>query len=124
VERCRVLIHLVDISDKEPAEAMRIVERELEAYGEGLDEKPRLIALNKVDLADAELVEGFAAELVAAGAARVFPVRGPTRQGIPALLDAVLDYLPARTSTENPGHGVVEAADDGEEPEVKPWSPL
>jgi len=77
IERCRVLIHLIDISGEDPAEAMRIVEDELAAYGEGLDEKPRLIALNKIDLADAELAEGFAEELEDAGAAKVsrFPAR-------------------------------------------------
>src|SRR6476661_4060649 len=35
IERCRVLIHLIDVSDEDPAEAMRIVEDELSAYGEG-----------------------------------------------------------------------------------------
>jgi GTP-binding protein len=119
IERCRVLIHLVDISGEDPAEAMQIVERELEAYGEGLAEKPRLIALNKVDLADAELAAGFAEELMAAGAERVFPISGATGQGIDALLDAVLDYLPARTATENPHT----AADDEDEPQGD-WSPL
>src|SRR5690606_34213291 len=74
IERCRVLIHLVDISGPDPAEAMQVVERELEAYGAGLVDKPRLIALNKIDLADAELVSGFSEELKAAGAGRVFPI--------------------------------------------------
>lgn len=118
IERCRVLIHLIDISDTEPAEGMRIVERELEAYGEGLSEKPRLIALNKVDLADAELAEGFAQELREAGADRVFPISGATGAGVGALLDAALDYLPARTATENP-HTV----NDEDEPDGE-WSPL
>ncbi len=114
-----MLIHLVDISGEDPAEAMQVVERELEAYGAGLAEKPRLIALNKVDLADAELAAGFAEELKAAGAERVFPISGATGQGIDALLDAVLDYLPARTATENPRTAV----DDEDEPDGD-WSPL
>jgi GTP-binding protein len=119
IERCRVLIHLVDISGADPADALRVVERELEAYGEGLAEKPRLIALNKIDLADAELAAGFAGELEAAGADRVFPISGATGEGIDALLDAVLEYLPARTATENPGTGTEEE----DEPEGD-WSPL
>ncbi len=117
IERCRVLIHLIDIAGPDPAEALRVVEEELAAYGADLDDKPRLIALNKVDLADAELAAGFAEELKAAGATRVFPISGATGEGIDRLLDAVLDYLPARTVTEVPG----ETADEGEE---KPWSPL
>jgi GTP-binding protein len=117
VERCRVLIHLVDIAGPDPAEALQVIEEELAAYGEVLAGKPRLIALNKVDLADAELAKGFADELKAAGAARVFPISGATGEGIGPLLDAVLDYLPVRTVTEVPG----EVADEAED---KPWSPL
>ena len=122
IERCRVLIHLIDINGEDPAEAMRIVETELEAYGDGLEDKPRLVALNKIDLADAELAAGFADELIAAGAEQVFPVSGATGAGIDVLLDAILGYLPARTATETPGKVVT---DDIEEPEDdKPWSPL
>lgn len=124
IERCRVLIHLVDITSEDPAGDMQVVERELEAYGAGLADKPRLIALNKVDLADAELAEAFAAELTSAGAARVFPISGATGQGVDALLDAVLDYLPARTTTENPGHMAVEVEDEDEAGEPPAWSPL
>ena len=125
IERCRVLIHLIDITgteDADPVEAMRVVEEELAAYGDKehtqLDEKPRLVVLNKLDLADAELVEGFRAELLAAGAEQVFAVSGATGAGIPDLLDAVLGYLPASTSTETKA-AEVEDADDAEA-----WSPL
>ena len=89
IERCRVLIHLVDITGPDPAEAMRVVAAELEAYGEALADKPQLIALNKIDLADAELAAGFAAELRAAGAERVFPISGATGAGIRARRRAV-----------------------------------
>ncbi|QYU69163.1 GTPase ObgE [Leptolyngbya sp. 15MV] len=120
IERCRVLIHLVDITGPDPAEAMRIVEDELAAYGEGLADKPQLVALNKVDLADAELVEGFAAELRAAGATEVFGVSGATGEGIERLLDAVLPYLPDRTATETKGGEVEDVAEDGSDE----WSPI
>jgi len=118
IERCRVLIHLIDIAGVDPVEAMRIVEGELEAYGEGLEGKPRLVALNKVDLADAELAEAFAQELKQAGAEEVFPISGATGEGVDALLDAVLERLPARTVTERPEGEVEEEGDE------KPWSPV
>ncbi len=117
IERCRVLVHLIDIAGKEPVEAMQIVEEELAAYGEGLDEKPRLVALNKIDQADSELAQAYAAELIAAGADRVFPISGATGAGFDALLDAVISYLPAATVTERP-------TGEREEVEDKPWSPL
>ena len=119
IERCRVLIHLVDISGTDPAEAMQTVNAELEAYGEGLEDKPQLIALNKLDLADAELADGFAEELKAAGAERVFAVSGATGEGMEELLDAVLAYLPAATTTETKA-GEVEEADEG----TAEWSPI
>ncbi|MFN4019587.1 MAG: Obg family GTPase CgtA [Erythrobacter sp.] len=121
IERCRVLIHLIDITGTgaaDPAEALRIVEDELAAYGADLADKPRLVVLNKLDLADAELVEGFRKELRAAGADKVFAVSGATGAGIPELLDAVIGYLPDRTATET---RAVEVEDDGE---AREWSPL
>ena len=117
IERCRVLIHLIDVQGTDPAEALDIVEEELAAYGAGLDEKPRLIALNKIDLVDAELVRAFVAELKAAGAERVFPISGATGAGMDALLDAVNGYLPAATVTERP-------TGEREETDETPWSPL
>jgi len=123
IERCRVLIHLIDISgtgDQDPASAMGVIEEELAAYGEGLADKPRLVALNKLDLADAELVAGFAEELIEAGADEVFAVSGATGAGIEQLLDAVLSYLPVRTATETKAAEIDDT--DGEEPSE--WSPI
>jgi GTP-binding protein len=118
IERCRVLIHLIDIEGTDPVEAMRIVEEELEAYGEGLKDKPRLVALNKLDLADAELAEAFAGELIEAGADRVFAISGATGAGIEQLMDAILGYLPESTSTETKGAEIEDEAEEGE------WSPI
>ncbi|MGB3753733.1 MAG: GTPase ObgE [Parerythrobacter sp.] len=118
IERCRVLIHLVDISGDDPAAAMVTVNEELAAHGAGLADKPQLIVLNKCDLADAELVEGFAQELHDAGAGEVFAISGATGRGIPALMDAVLAHLPDATSTETQGSEIENIADEAE------WSPI
>jgi len=117
VERCRVLLHLIDANGDDPVDAMRIVCTELEAYGEGLDEKPQIVALNKGDLLDAELMADIAAELKAAGAEAVFSISGATGDGVPALLDALVERLgPVGTD----GGTEVEADESGD----KPWSPL
>ncbi len=118
IERCRVLIHLVDISGEDPAAAMQTVQDEIAAYGAGLENKPQLIALNKLDLADEELAAGFAQELLEAGAEEVFAVSGATGAGIEQLLDSVLQYLPDRTSTET------NASEEEDADEAKPWSPI
>ncbi len=117
IERCRVLIHLIDVNGTDPADALEIIEEELGAYGNGLEDKPRLIALNKIDLVDAELVRMFTKELKAAGAKKVFPISGATGQGMDKLLDAVIGYLPAATGTERP-------AGEREEADTSEWSPL
>jgi len=119
IERCRVLIHLIDIAGEDPADAMRVVREELEAYGAGLEDKPQLVALNKLDLADAELGSAFAEELLAAGADKVFTVSGASGEGIEELLDAVLGYLPQRTATETNASEVEETDEESGE-----WSPL
>ena len=119
IERCRVLIHLIDISGVDPVEAMQIVEGELAAYGAGLSDKPRLVALNKLDLADRELGQDYADELLAAGADKVFAISGATGAGIEELLDAVLAYLPDRTATETKGAEREDVPEDGGD-----WSPI
>jgi GTPase len=117
IERCRVLIHLIDIGGEDPVEAMHVIEEELEAYGSGLEEKARLVVLNKIDLADNELAADFAKELKAAGADEVFAISGATGQGIEKLLDGVISYLPAETVTERP-------EGEREEEDETPWTPL
>ncbi|WP_170815338.1 GTPase, partial [Salmonella enterica] len=65
VERTAVLIHLVDGTQEDVAGAWRTVRHELEAYGEGLEDKPELLALNKIDALDEETIAAKAAELEA-----------------------------------------------------------
>jgi GTP-binding protein len=113
---------LIDIAGLDPVEAMRVVEGELEAYGAGLTDKARIVALNKTDLADDELVEAFTEELLAAGVDKVFPISGAAGHGIEPLLDAVLGYLPQRTATENPSE--IPSEDDEENEGPRDWSPL
>jgi GTP-binding protein len=52
IERCRVLLHLVDGTLDDPATAYKTVRRELTAYGHGLADKPEVVALSKVDALD------------------------------------------------------------------------
>ncbi|WP_075214108.1 GTPase ObgE [Mongoliimonas terrestris] len=58
VERCGVLLHLIDATGDDVAEAYRVVRGELEAYGNGLDEKPEIVALSKVDALSPDLLKG------------------------------------------------------------------
>ena len=116
IERCRVLLHLIDATGDDPVEQYRIVTDELAAYGGGLEDKPQLVVLNKGDLLGLELMEDIAAQLrEEAGVDKLFIISGATGEGVGALLDAVLPLL---DRGEEDGE---EAEDDGGE---ATWSPI
>jgi GTP-binding protein len=62
-ERCRVLLHLVDGTGEDPAEAYRIVRVELQAYGNGLADKPEIVALTKADALTPDAIKAQLAKL-------------------------------------------------------------
>jgi GTP-binding protein len=86
VERCGVLLHLVDGTQEDLADAYRAIRGELAAYGHGLADKPELVALNKADALAPEAVEEKRAALAAAAGKEVFTLSGATGQGVPEVL--------------------------------------
>ena len=95
VERTAVLIHLVDATQEDVAGAWRTVREELKAYGEGLDDKPEILALNKIDALDPETREARAAELAGAAGAAPMLVSGVSGEGVAAVLRAALAQVRA-----------------------------
>lgn len=98
IERCRVLVHLVDGTQEDVAAAYRTVREEIAAYGGGLAEKPEILALNKCDALDEAAAAEKAASLAAAArrpAEDVFRISGATGQGVPALMRAVQGVVQA-----------------------------
>lgn len=89
VERCRVLLHLVDGTQDDVAHAYDVVREELVAYGGGLDEKREIVALTKVDALDEETVRERAAQLEAASGRKPMLVSAVTRDGLMAVLYAL-----------------------------------
>ena len=99
IERCAALVHVIDcatyLPGRDPLSDLAVIEAELAAHG-GLEDRPRLVALNKIDVPDAaELAEMVADDLRAKGL-RVFPVSTRTGQGLPALTYAMADLVAAR----------------------------
>ena len=88
VERSASLIHLVDGTQDDVAEAYRIIRAELDAYGAGLADKTELLALNKIDALTPEAREEKAAELEAVAGRRPMLVSGVSGEGVPELLRA------------------------------------
>ncbi|WP_433547719.1 GTPase ObgE [Streptomyces sp. CA-294286] len=88
VERCSVLVHVLDTatleSDRDPVSDLDVIEEELKLYG-GLDDRPRLVVLNKVDIPDGkELADMIRPELEARGY-KVFEVSAVSRTGLKEL---------------------------------------
>lgn len=86
VERTAVLVHLVDGTQDDVGKAWRTVRHELEAYGEGLEDKPEILALNKIDALDEQTREAKKAELEAAAGVKVRLVSGAANMGVTELL--------------------------------------
>ncbi|MCA6224958.1 MAG: GTPase ObgE [Phenylobacterium sp.] len=86
VERTAVLIHLVDCTQTDVAEAWRTVRHELEAYGAGLADKPEILALSKVDALDPDTLQMQKEALEAASGRPVSLVSGVSGQGVKDLL--------------------------------------
>jgi GTP-binding protein len=96
IERCAALLHVVDCATAEPGRDplsdLDVIESELAAHG-GLDDRPRLVALNKVDVPEArELAALVRPELESRGL-RVFDISAATREGLRDLTFALGDLV-------------------------------
>ncbi|MDB5668532.1 MAG: obgE [Alphaproteobacteria bacterium] len=115
VERTRVLLHLVDANVDDVASAYRTVADELVAYGAGVEAKPQVVVLNKIDTIDDELADALAAELEAEVGQKVLRVSGLSGEGVEAVLDKLIQHI----GTLNRA-----AIEDDEEEPASGWSPL
>ncbi|MCH7485476.1 MAG: GTPase ObgE [Proteobacteria bacterium] len=93
VERCPVLLHLVDGTGGDVPGAYRTVRRELEAYGSGLAAKPEIVALNKCDALDADSMAAARAALAEASGAAVRCISGVAGTGVPGLLRELMSVV-------------------------------
>ncbi|WP_018690156.1 GTPase ObgE [Ahrensia kielensis] len=103
VERTRVLLHLVSAREEDVAHAYKIVRRELDAYGNGLelDQKAEVIALSQTDtLLDDELAEKAAA-LEAVCGQKPIMLSSATRSGIDDVLRALMRHIQAQRKQED-----------------------
>ena len=103
VERCSVILHLVDGTLEDIAGAYRTIRRELDLYGHGLSEKPEIVGLNKTDALDPRATSAKLATLRRAARQRatVLPLSGATGTGVPKALEVVLAALAVTRTTQD-----------------------
>lgn len=119
VERCAVLLHLVDGTSDTVAEDYQTIITEVEAYGDELGGKPRVTVLNKIDALTDEERDEKKAELEAAVGAPVMMMSGVAREGMYDVLRAVRAEILAANAQEPER----EAPDDDADAEQGTWRP-
>jgi GTPase len=101
LERANLLLHVIDAAAGDPAEQFAVVDRELSAYGAGLESRPQAIILNKIDL----LIDQPEFDVRDERIVRVFRISCATGAGIEELKRALFELCPPLAP--------VAAADDG-----------
>jgi GTP-binding protein len=93
IERCRVLLHLVDGTCEHAGKAYKTVRAELDAYGHGLAEKPEIVALSKADALTPEALKDQKARLKRAAGRTPLVLSAASGEGIPEALRALLAVI-------------------------------
>ena len=110
IERCRILLHLIDATSDDPRKDYAVVREELDAYGAGLEDKDEIIALSKADLVEPKLLERRRKALEKATGKPVLALSAATREGLDTVLDRLVEAV-----------GRAKAVGD---PRDKAWTPL
>ena len=124
MQRCRVIIHLVDASllsgERDLVGDYDAINRELTLFDPALGKKAQIVAVNKLDVSEARPRAQAFAEALEARSVRVHQISGATGEGLPALLDAVVGALdqagppePLQADAGEAGEREGEGRDDG-----------
>jgi GTP-binding protein len=103
VERCKVLLHLVDGTSSTITKDFKTIVTELEAYCEVLGDKLRIVALNKTDAMDARQISDRRRALEKASGGPVHVISGVSGKGLPEVLRAIYACIRAADPVEERG---------------------
>jgi len=117
IERCRVILHLVDVNEEDVAAAYRIVRREIRAYGAGLDKKREIVALSKCDSVSPERAAEQLEKLKKACRKKPFLISAVSRLNVDKTLIRIAQILRGQDEVE-----LEESLSDAAQPAG--WSPL
>lgn len=116
VERCRVLLHLIDATQDDIVKSYDTIAAELKAYEEDLSGKPILIALNKCDALSPQAIEASRALLTQHTGQEIYTISAVSGDGVRGLLGKLLSIIGVKRSDE--------AMEETKEDEADTWSPL
>jgi len=105
LERARLLLHVIDAHEDDPAERFRAIDGELRAYGAGLAERPQIVVLSKADLPGPSTLQADDPRILA-----VVHTSAVTGEGIAELKRALFDLIPSVAAP--PGSGSAAAASE------------
>jgi GTP-binding protein len=109
VERCRALVHLVDGTSEDVGLAYRTVRRELKAYGRGLNTKPEVVVLTKIDALTPEIAKTRRVALARAARRKALAISAVSHAGLEDLVHALAALLARPEKTRRPGEAKTEA---------------
>jgi GTPase len=105
IERCAAIVHVIDcatyLPGRDPVTDLDVIEAELKAHG-GLEDRPRLVALNKIDIPDARQVAELASGDLHDRGLQVFPISTRSGEGLRELIFAMAQLVKARRKSESP----------------------
>lgn len=105
IERCAVIVHVLDCatleSDRDPLVDLEIIEGELAAYG-GLEDRPRIVALNKIDVPDGKTLADMVAPILAEKGLRTFEISAVSHEGLRPFTFALAEMVKAARLAAGP----------------------
>ncbi|WP_036484391.1 GTPase ObgE [Myxosarcina sp. GI1] len=93
IERTRLLLHLIDVTANDPIADYQTIQQELTAYGRGLNKRPQIIAFNKIDAVDEEILALLTEEFLKLTTAKILKISAVTHTGLDELLAEVWTVL-------------------------------
>jgi len=121
VERCRVLLHLIDATEEDVVGSYETIRSELAAYDEGLAEKPEIIALNKMDSVTDEELDAKVKAIEDVSGKAVHAISAVIGENVDPLLFALLKIVDESKTEEKAEQEAEEKLLAGEEPTT--WRP-
>ena len=116
IERCGVLVHLVDGTLEDVADAYQTIRAELDAYDQNLGEKPEIVALNKCDALSAQEISEKSTALSEVSGAEVHAISAVAGDGMDAIVYRLMNDVRAWRDAERKQEGAAQ-------PAVAGWSP-